>query len=73
MKIYIGKIEGIFGYGMSVIGLSEKECIEALQKEYSKWAKHHHYSCGFSKAFEHWGGQIKEVKKGKVYFDAFNE
>ena len=73
MKIYIGKIEGIFGYGMSVIAFSKTECIESLEKEFSKWAKHHQSPYDFSDAFEHWGGEVKEVIPCKVYYDAFKE
>ena len=74
-KIFIGTIEGIFGYGMSVFGHSEKECMKALRKHYDEWRK----SMGnetskkiFDEAFDYWGGSIKVIEKGVVYFDNFN-
>lgn len=75
-KIFIGTIEGIFGYGMSVFGHSEKECMKALRKAYDKWRKSRGQETSkeiFLNAFEHWGGYVREVEKGVVYFDNFNE
>ena len=74
-KIFIGNIEGIFGYGMSVFGHSEKECMEALRKHYYEWRKSRGQETTkeiFLNAFEHWGGSIKVIEKGVVYFDNFN-
>jgi len=80
MKIYIGTIRGIFGYGLSVVGHSEKECYDALFNAYCDWSdqisddltneqKENH----FNDAFDYWGGFIKAVEPSKVYYDNFCE
>lgn len=80
MKLYIGTIRDIFGYGLSVVGHSEKECRNALFIAYCEWSDDISYDLTdeqienhFNDAFEYWGGFIKEVKSGKVYFDNFCE
>ncbi len=72
--IWIGTIEGIFGYGMIVIGNSETQVMESLRKEYDDWKKSRKESTSkkiFLEAFENWGGLVDEVEIGKVYFDNF--
>lgn len=73
-KIWIGTIPGIFGYGMCVIGNSEKECMKALRKNYDEWKEERKEMTSqkiFLEAFEYWGGHVEEIKIGKVYYDNF--
>jgi|GEM_PF-4496746 len=73
-KIWIGTIPEIFGYGMCVIGNSEKECMKALRKDYDESKKGRKEMTSqkiFLEAFEYWGGCVEEVKIGKVYSDGF--
>ena len=72
--IWIGTIEGIFGYGMIVVGNSKKECMKALRKDYDESKKGRKEMTSqkiFLEAFEYWGGRVEEVKIGKVYYDNF--
>ena len=39
MKIYVGTIRDIFGYGLSVVGHSEKECYDSLFNAYCEWSR----------------------------------
>ena len=65
--IWVGKIVGIFGYGMCVLGNSEKECMKALRENYDEWKKARKETTNqeiFLEAFEYWGGRVEEVKIG---------
>lgn len=83
--IWIGIIPDIFGYGMSVVGESEEECLKTLRRAYRDWSKDRSDDYGdmrdengrkltrFEKAMENWGGRITEVELGKTYFDNFGD
>ena len=83
--VWIGTVDGIFGYGMAVVGESREECYKALKKEYNSCAKgtYDDYPIEydengkkmtrFEKAMENWGMCISEVRIGKVYDDGFRE
>ena len=72
--IWIGIIPDIFGYGISVAGNSEAECMTALRASYKKWKKGYpDPSTNFKTSFENWGGRVSEVELGKSYFDNFGE
>lgn len=85
--IWIGTVEGIFGYGISVIDESEKGCLKAIKKSYTEQSESRgHYDTyeekfhpngkpytRFEKAMEYWGMHIREIEIGKTYFDNFNE
>jgi hypothetical protein len=80
MRIYIGTIREIFGYGLSVVGHSEKECYYSLFNAYCDWSDKitddltdEQMENHFNDAFDYWGGVIKEVKPSKVYYDNFCE
>lgn len=81
--IWVGSIPDIFGYGLSVVGETKKECETALKKAYLQWSKGTSDDYGdrrdengkkmtrFEKAMEDWGGDIFEVELGKIYNDNF--
>lgn len=81
--VWVGIIPSIFGYGLSVVGETEKECEAALKKAYREWSKGTCDDYGdrrdengkkltrFEKAMENWGGRINEVELGKIYWDNF--
>ncbi len=84
--VFIGLMPGVFGYGLSVAGDTGKECREALrdafyalQKAYQQpWAAARPMTASgrgefktFTQAFDHFGGSITEVIKGKTYYDDF--
>jgi predicted RNase H-like HicB family nuclease len=81
--IWIGIIPDIFGYGMSVAGETEEECLKALKRAYRDWSKDRSDDYGdmrdengrkltrFEKAMESWGGRVDEVELGKLYWDNF--
>lgn len=72
--IWVGMIPEIFGYGMTVIGNSEAECMKALRAEYKEWKKQRpDPSTNFKKSFEYFGGSVQEIEIGKVYFEDFRE
>jgi hypothetical protein len=80
--LYVGTIEGIFGYGIAVVADTKAECRKAMKAEYHRWKRMierdtrvHPLSDNmntFDKAFEYFGGWIRKVKKGKAYNDNFH-
>jgi len=73
-KIFVGTIPDIFGYGMSVVAFTKKECKEALKLKYADWKKQQpNEETSFTTAFNDWGGYIRPIEIGKVYFDNFGE
>ena len=73
-ELWVGTVEGIFGYGMSVISDSEAGVMKALKAEYRRWKRQYpNEETSFAKSFEWFGGSVKKVKLGKVYYDNFNE
>lgn len=72
--IWVGVIPEIFGYGISVVEVSEKACMKALKKEYKKWKMERpDPTTKFKTSFEAWGGRVIEVEIGKCYYDNFGE
>ncbi|HWY35594.1 MAG TPA: hypothetical protein VNX68_13185 [Nitrosopumilaceae archaeon] len=67
-------IPGIFGYGISVADDSEEKCMTALKKSYKAWKKQMpDKKTNFETSYEYWGGYVKEVELGKIFFDNFSE
>lgn len=80
MKIYVGTIRDIFGYGLSVVGHSEKECYDSLFNAYCEWSREipkglsdEERKSHFNNVMEDWGGFIRVVEPSKVYYDNFCE
>jgi hypothetical protein len=81
-KLWVGQIPDIFGYGLLVLEDSEDKCRKALRKAYNDWAKNYPDTYGrmegkvlrsrFDKAMHHWGGEVRKIEIGKVYYDNFN-
>jgi predicted RNase H-like HicB family nuclease len=72
--IWVGIIPDIFGYGMSVLGNTEAECMKALKDGYKEWKKGYpDPSTNFKTSFENWGGFVREIELNKTYFDNFGE
>jgi len=72
--VWIGIIPEIFGYGISVVELSEESCYKALKKEYREWKKlQPDSSTNFDDSFEYYGGSVKEVQLGKCYYEDFKQ
>jgi len=71
--IWVGTMEGIFGYGISVAETTEDKCRKALKKSYREWCKAYpnedHKT--FNDCFEYVVGSISEITLGKGYFDNF--
>jgi len=75
-QIYVGIIGEIFGYGLMILGHSEEQCRDGLRKEVDEWRNNMGEESSqqiFDKAFEDWGGSIKQVEIGKIYYDGFAE
>lgn len=80
-EMWVGIVQGIFGYGMTVVGGSQAEVEKALRTKYAEWkadrAKHFAHELRneeettFEGSFEHFGGVIKRITPGTVYFDHF--
>ena len=72
--VWIGMIPGIFGYGLSAVGDTKKECMDALKKGYDEFKKGYpDPTTNFKKSYEYWGGYCKKVEMGKAYYDDFAE
>lgn len=81
-ELWVGTVPDIFGYGMTVIETSEEKVREALKAKYEDWkadrAKHFPRVLDpepttFEGSFASFGGTIKRIEPGKVYFDNFAE
>ena len=82
--IYIGQMEEVFGYGLSVVANSKKECEDTMFKTYGKLYKRNLYKWEkewekqptkkhFLKRLEDWSGHISKVKLNHSYFGNFKE
>lgn len=85
--LYIGTIDGIFGYGLSVAALTEEEVLINLERAYNEWSEtegreddypdqldeNGNPMTRFQKAFDYWGGDVRKIELGKVYYDNFGE
>jgi hypothetical protein len=76
-KLWVGVIPDIFGYGMTVLSNSKDGAMKALKAEYRRWKKsqgeHADPTTTFAGSYENFGGHIKKIEVGKVYFDNFGE
>jgi len=73
-QIWIGTIPDIFGYGMTVATDSEASAIKALKSEYRRWKKQYpNPENTFETSFEAFGGNVRNITPGKVYYDNFGE
>lgn len=74
-QIWVGIVDGIFGYGMSVVADSEAAVMKALRAEYRRWKKQYPTdpTTNFDASFENFGGRVTQIEKGKVYYDNFAE
>jgi hypothetical protein len=71
VKIYIGEIPEIFGYGINATGSTEARCRSAIRSEYMTRKRQYQYDKSFPEAWEYFGGSIFEVEIGKAYFGGF--
>jgi hypothetical protein len=84
--IWIGVIDSIFGYGISVAEATEEKCMESLKRIYNDSIEDAAYGDNiyeeqqddngvelprFEKAMEYWGGRVSEIELGKGYDDGF--
>jgi hypothetical protein len=73
ITIWYGCIPGIFGYGVSAIGETESEVRRELIRGFTQMRINYGSSTPFNKAFEDWGGIIKQVESGKSYYEGLGE
>jgi ABC-type phosphate/phosphonate transport system substrate-binding protein len=73
LKLWIGRIPEIYGYGVMVIELTEDEARKSLKKAFAEAKKYNDGQRGYAASFEHWGGRIFEVETGKHYGDDFTQ
>jgi len=72
-EVWIGRIPGIFGYGIMVAESSEAECKKALKKHYLACKKSWGYDKTFTDAMDYFGGMVDKIKMGAMYYDNFGE
>jgi hypothetical protein len=71
VKIWIGEIPQIFGYGINATGETEAQCRAALKQEYLDQRSHWNCDSSFLEIFEEHGGWIFQIEIGKAYFGGF--
>ena len=74
-KIWIGVIPGIFGYGISVVGDTNKSVMENLKKRWETLTKASSFlsNSTFKEDFDNFGGYIEEINLGVKRSDNFDE
>jgi hypothetical protein len=70
-RIWIATIPEIFGYGLTVLDVTEEAALRALKAKFYEWKKQLPSQSTFKSAFEDWGGRTEEIEIGKVYNDNF--
>ena len=85
--IWMGTVEDIFGYGISVVADSHMDCLRAIEEAYNEWCDGSgddddygdmYHDDGtpwtrFEKAMDYWGMSIREIELGRTYYDNFKE
>jgi hypothetical protein len=72
-ELWVGRMPGIFGYGIMVAESSEADCKKALRKYYFACKKSRRYDKTFAEAMDYFGGAIVKITMGKMYYDDFGE
>ena len=73
-KIWFGEIPDIFGYGISCLGNSKKEVMDAMKRKYNKWKEEApDEETSFKTSFEDYGGRVEQVTIGEAYHEGFRE
>lgn len=73
-KLYYGEIPDIFGYGISALGNSKKEVMDALRKGYDAWKENcPDEETNFKTSFEYYGGRVDRIEIGKAYSESLRE
>jgi predicted acetyltransferase len=73
LKLWIGHIPGIYGYGIIVVELTEDEARKSLKKAFAKAKKANVGQASYKESSKNWGCRIFEVETGKYYGDDFSE
>ena len=75
MKIFIGTLEDVFGYGISVASKTHEECYNTMFEKYKSMYKQYSdvtpTTKNFEQSMEARGGSIREVKLNHPYYDGF--
>jgi hypothetical protein len=73
-KIWFGEIPEIFGYGISCLGNSRKEVMEAMKKKYKRLKEQApDEETNFKTSYEYYDGRIWKVELGKGYHGGLGE
>ena len=70
-EIWLAQLPEYMGYGLYVVGTSEKEAMRVLRKEFQKWKKDLNGEYTFPKAWEYFGGSCEQVQLNVCFSDGF--
>tara|TARA_R100001594_G_C3841733_1_gene216053 strand:+ start:180 stop:422 length:243 start_codon:yes stop_codon:yes gene_type:complete len=75
--IWMGRMPGVCGYGICVIGKTKQGAEKSLKNAYYKWRKDSNgfgsHMDTYNKAMDYFGGWVEKKYFGFDYFDDFAE
>tara|TARA_R100001463_G_scaffold15959_1_gene41452 strand:- start:2267 stop:2512 length:246 start_codon:yes stop_codon:yes gene_type:complete len=76
--IWVGRMPGVCGYGISVIGKTKADARRSLEKSYNKWRNDYGFHFmkdinTYNKAMDYFGGWIEKKYFDFGYYDDFAE
>ena len=70
-EIWLAQLPEYMGYGLYVVGTSEKEAMRILKASFYSWKRENNGVYSFPKAWDYFGGSCEKVELNKCFDSGF--